>query len=56
LRCLNQENYDAWRKKINHSISSSNGKKKELNMDIYKKDMSKFFDFWRFHRIDEEGF
>lgn len=25
-------------------------------MDIYKKDMSKHFDFWRFHRVDEEGF
>lgn len=25
-------------------------------MDIYKNDMSKYFDFWRFHRIDEEGF
>lgn len=25
-------------------------------MDIYKKDMSKHFDFWRFHRVDEAGF
>jgi len=25
-------------------------------MDLYQKDMSKAFDFWRFSRIDEEGF
>jgi len=29
---------------------------KELSLDKYKDDISNWFDFWRFLRIDEIGF
>ena len=41
---------------MRHSIFSSNGFKKELSLDTYKEDVSKFFDFWRFLRISEDAF
>ena len=38
------------------TIGTSNGVIKELKISRYTNDVSKYFDFWRFLRIDENGF
>lgn len=45
-----------WQRRLRHSINSSIGKLKQLSLDKYKDDISNWFDFWRFLRIDEIGF
>ena len=41
--------------KLSHSISESAGFKKQLTMELYQNDISKYFDFWRFLRVPEDG-
>ena len=42
-----------WKKRLNHSIDHSIGKKKNLAMNAYLSDISDIFEFWRFLRIPE---
>lgn len=56
LKCSDQDSFEVWQKKLRHSINSSIGKLKGLTMSTYQDDISKYFDFWRFLRIDETIF
>ena len=56
LRCANVVQYLDWIKRLTHAIVASNGVIKKLQLSDYKNDVSKYFDFWRFLRIDEDGF
>ena len=56
LRASNQENYETWKRKITHSVTSSNGVLKDLTIDTYSEDVENSFKFWRFMRISEEAF
>ena len=56
MRCSDQETFTIWQLKLRHSINSSIGKLKGLTLEQYQDDVSKFFEFWRFLRIDENMF
>lgn len=56
LRCSKIDQYLAWIRRFHHTIGTSNGVIKELKISRYTNDVSKYFDFWRFLRIDEIGF
>ena len=56
LRASNKEKYDTWKRKITHSVTSSNGVLKDLTIDTYSEDVENSFKFWRFMRISEEAF
>lgn len=56
LRARNTENYETWKRKITHSVNSSNGVLKDLTIDTYSEDVESSFKFWRFMRISEEAF
>ena len=45
-----------WKKRLEHSIRSSAGVKKELSLEMYKDEINIVFDFWRYLRISEEAF
>ena len=47
--------YVEWRRKLTHTIDRSIGKIKNLHMGLYKDDINRVFDFWRFLRISEEN-
>jgi hypothetical protein len=56
LRATNQDSYETWKKKITHSVKSSNGVLKDLTIASYSEDFENSFKFWRFMRINEEAF
>ena len=56
LRARLQDSYDTWKRKITHSVESSNGVLKDLTIDTYSEDVENSFKFWRFMRISEEAF
>ena len=56
LRVRNDDDYSVWKRKIEHSISHSNGRQKDLSVGDYSKDVENSFKFWRFMRISEEAF
>lgn len=54
LRCSNGEEFNEWKRKLNHSIEASIGKKRDIAMNMYKTNINQVFDFWRFLRIPEQ--
>ena len=53
LWCSTEDEYQAWKNKLNASIISSLGFQQQLKMENYEKDLEKNIDFWRFLRIGE---
>lgn len=53
LKCSDPTSFSKWKLKLNHSISKSMGKRKNLAMNSYLSDISDIFEFWRFLRIPE---
>ena len=56
LRVVNDDDYLVWKRKIEHSVSHSNGRQKDLSIDDYHEDVENSFKFWRFMRISEEAY
>ena len=48
------DEYGVWKSKLTHSINTSLGTQKQIQMDQYSKDLEENVDFWRFLRISEE--
>ncbi len=53
LKCYKKGDFIQWKRKIEHAIDSSIGKKNNLAIKFYTDDISMLYNFWRFLRLPE---